>query len=325
MKRLNKGFTLIELLVVIAIIAILIGLLLPAVQKVREAAARMKCQNNIKQLSLATHNYHDQQQKFPRAAGVQGSSVQVAILPFLEQGSKYNQFDFSTAILNSATNRAARQQDVSAYICPSDPSASRFDSGTYSPPEGPYGRSNYFANTGAAASSYNATVGFPAPTNKQGVFVRDLDVNMNAIKDGTSNTAFFAEVLRGNMIGVTSTAPRVDKWDALLVGAGVITANITNYPAGCNNNGNSLRYNGLQYFRSIITTSLYNHTQTPNASSGDCIDTAITYAHVASRSKHVGGVSISMGDGSVRFVKDNISLITWSAMGTRDGGEVVSE
>src|SRR5262245_1948544 len=122
--RKRPGFTLIELLVVIAIIAILIGLLLPAVQKVRAAAARMKCQNNLKQIVLGTHNYESTFQKFPPGAGplpilpsgfpgsgTQRPSPQALILPYLEQANKYNQFDFKYDVNGSSVNLAARTQD----------------------------------------------------------------------------------------------------------------------------------------------------------------------------------------------------------------------
>src|SRR5947207_10811846 len=140
--RRKSGFTLIELLVVIAIIAVLIGLLLPAVQKVREAASRMKCQNNLKQMGLAAHNYESANGYLPpprgtvNIGGTVGSndaSPQALILPFVEQASKFNQFNFNyttwndrdavTGALNSGVNLAARSQDIPIYLCPSDPSS----------------------------------------------------------------------------------------------------------------------------------------------------------------------------------------------------------
>src|SRR5262245_12374466 len=156
----RRGFTLIELLVVIAIIGILIALLLPAVQKVREAANRAKCASNLRQVVLAAHNYELTHGSFPPGAGVlptlpdgypnsgtQRPSPQALILPYVEQANKYNQFDFQYDVNNATSPPAppshplARYQDVPIYLCPSEASVA-----VYKPTGQPYGRSNYFAN-----------------------------------------------------------------------------------------------------------------------------------------------------------------------------------
>src|SRR5205809_396349 len=131
MKRLlaavrRKGFTLIELLVVIAIIAVLIALLVPAVQKVREAANRTQCQNNMRQLGLGLHNYISVMGVLPMGRQpTTNASVLAQILPYLEQANKYAKFDF-TQDLNSPANAAAQAQDVPIFLCPSDPSVGQF-------------------------------------------------------------------------------------------------------------------------------------------------------------------------------------------------------
>src|SRR5262249_30658821 len=186
--RRRAGFTLIELLVVIAIIGILIGLLLAAVQAVRATAARLQCQNNLKQIGLAAHLYHGDVGCFPPGVALPArASALVPLLPYLEQANRYNLFDFRQDVTAPA-NARARAGDLAILLCPSDPST-----GAFVDPVGRamVGRTNYYANLGSHAWWLNCdqTTG--------GTFYVSSRVRLTDITDGASNTALFAEVKRG--------------------------------------------------------------------------------------------------------------------------------
>jgi prepilin-type N-terminal cleavage/methylation domain-containing protein/prepilin-type processing-associated H-X9-DG protein len=332
MIRRRSGFTLIELLVVIAIIAILIGLLLPAVQKIREAANRMKCSNNLKQIGLAMLNYEGVHQSFPPAAGplpvlpsgypgsgTQRPSTQALLLPYIEQDNKYNQFNIQYDVHLHAINQKARTQDVPIYICPSDPSKVRFTTS-----DGPMGRCNYFASIGRTANSFDqdGTVGgvvfleftntqFNTKGNNPGT------VAIADITDGTSNTAMFSEIKKGNF---TTGGARTAPWDLQNVGF----TDFLNYPNSCNTTNAGVRYAGLQYHRAFIGTSRYTHAVKPNHLNGDCYDGSADRAFLAARSWHPGGVNVLFCDGATRFVRDTIDLRTWQLLGSRADGQVVT-
>jgi prepilin-type N-terminal cleavage/methylation domain-containing protein/prepilin-type processing-associated H-X9-DG protein len=356
-SRVRQGFTLIELLVVIAIIAVLIGLLLPAVQKVREAASRMKCSNNLKQMGLAAHNFESTYGYLPprfgtvNVNGVVGrndASPQALMLPFIEQSNKYNQFNFNYSTWNDSpavpglpnmphVNLAARSQDIPIYMCPSDPSSTqRASDDTASLANGAQGRLNYLACLGTTSqfSTTGQGAGIFASTWSGGQILKGTAI-VN-ITDGTSNTAMFAEVMR-----TTDTWPHVSgiRTNTVII----LDASVANGPDNDGRNisscatgdpwTSSVSYTGLQYERDLWGTTYYTHTLPPNwnrkVASGiqhyNCGDTAIVHFHVAASSYHTGGVNVGMGDGSVRFVADGINFAAWQAMGTRAGGEVFSD
>ncbi len=317
----HQGFTLIELLVVIAIIGVLIALLLPAVQKVREAANRAQCSNNLKQIALAAHHYHGNCDCFPPGA-VSGSSQACALiflLPYLEQDSTYRLFDFSKSVFADAANAAGRAQQPPIFLCPSDPSQ-----GYYQDSFGISGKSNYFGNMGAHGWVQDQRgAAQTKPVDLAGVFGNNSRTRLTDITDGTSNTALFAEIKRGARPGddnldVTVLLPPV--WD--ITSNAATNPNNLLPPAACDTPGaNPLNYTGLQYEHGSLVTALYTHTVPPNYSGRDCIR-GLFYdqGHLAARSYHPGGVNIALADGSVRFISDGIQFSTWRALGTRAGG-----
>jgi len=324
-----KGFTLVELLVVIAIIGVLIALLLPAVQQAREAARRMQCSNNLKQIGLALHNYENTHRVFPPGHcrdtnGAPDASTHAFILPFLEQGNSYKLFDFSYSINGSAVNAEATRQLITAYQCPSDiqPAGNSIAGSSTK-----YGGASYMQSLGSTATMLESEI----DAGLSGPFFRNSATKFADITDGTSNTALFSEIKKGPSGSSTRTVvPAGDPNDfrvATSVTAGFWNADAETPPSVCETRSTSAwNYRGLQYYRGSTVTTFYTHTLTPNARLRDCVDGSHgTRGHLAARSYHPGGVQTAFADGSVSFMADTINDATWRALGTMAGGEVVSD
>lgn len=306
MVRRHSAFTLIELLVVIAIIAMLVGLLLPAVQKVRDSAQRMSCQNNLKQIGLAMHNYNSAYGVLPPGSNTSGFTVVALLMPFIEQTNVSNTIDFN-ASPDSPLNSVPNGTTVPLLICPSDPF-------TALPPG--LGGNNYFANYGTNINFFqNSTVA-------NGVFaLMDSGISLLAITDGTSNTAAFSELLKGDFNNAVYS-----KADWINVSAvGLPTTADQAYSICQSANPQNLSYqcfsSGGEWLGDDNTGTAYTHVVPPNTT--NCVWLAnLTFAITAS-SNHTNGVNVLLCDGSVRFVSNSISLTTWRALGTRNGGDLV--
>jgi prepilin-type N-terminal cleavage/methylation domain-containing protein/prepilin-type processing-associated H-X9-DG protein len=344
---LRRGFTLIELLVVIAIIAVLIALLLPAVQAAREAARRIQCTNNLKQLGLGLHNYHSANSLFPLGASLNPYapgqthiwscwSASAQMLNFLEQTPLYNAINFNwspepyseptaTEVANSSQggfiNSTAYNTKVNMFLCPSDGNAGNVD-----------------------INSYHASIGTTTnddPTSCTGVFAMQLAVGIQTITDGTSNTVAYAEALCGN----TSFSGPL-RANGTLIGSGAATQLLDVNSVGLTVLQGDLAScatafkttfaaddRGYRWGAGTMGFTLFNTVMTPNGGgqyqyngcrADGCCDQTQGAHYLPATSNHPGGVNVLFCDGSVKFIKNTISYPTWWALGTKANGEVIS-
>jgi prepilin-type N-terminal cleavage/methylation domain-containing protein/prepilin-type processing-associated H-X9-DG protein len=307
----HPGFTLIELLVVIAIIATLVGLLLPAVQKVREAAARTTCQNNLKQVGLAMHNYHTAHGHFPpgytsgpaalpAGAGAEadtgpGWGWATYLLPYLEQDNLYRAIDLKQPI-EAPANAAARVRVLAVFRCPSDtpvPPGEVFDvEGDNVPVVARVAFANYAAVFGRGEAS-------EAPAHGDGVYYRNSRVRVEAISDGTSQTLAAGERSGSRVWGT---------WTGSLTGAHV-------HERG-HDHGDVHEHESFGPALVLGHTGFPPHAHGPNHPGGHVDDFS---------SRHAQGANMLLCDGSVRTFNSSISPLTWAALGSRNGGEVASQ
>jgi prepilin-type N-terminal cleavage/methylation domain-containing protein/prepilin-type processing-associated H-X9-DG protein len=341
-RRRNAAFTLIELLVVISIIAVLIALLLPAVQAAREAARRIQCVNNLKQVGLAVHNYHDSVSALPLGCAVafqggnpifNGWGITARLLSYLEGQNQFSACNFSLAN-ETPQNDTVMRLSVATYLCPSDGQNKTIflDDGQ------PRNNTNYAFNRG----DWYVWGGLSSTSQPNSPFRANATVTLAAVVDGTSNTIFAAEVKTHtpyllNCSGL-SYAP---------VGTKVIPAptadpsTIAQY-TGCSGGLSELRpdsghseWEDGNTSQAGFTTAWTPNKITPGRFSGTSVadtdliaireeDGGPTFAAVTARSYHPGGVNVLFGDGTVRYIKNSINGLTWRALGTIAFGEVIS-
>ena len=359
--RTSRGFTLVELLVVIAIIAVLVSLLLPAVQQAREAARRAQCKNNLKQLGLALHNYESAFTVLPMTnaqnylPNVQGFSPQARLLPYMEQANLQNLLDFTkpafTGPFNALTPNplfvSAFAMAIPVMLCPSDPASPlNIETGTGFV----YGGINYMMSYGSGTGT-----NYDLRWKTDGVVYENSSVRFSEITDGASNTVFMSESVRSigadmtlpagttppfpyeftlnGSTGVNSAlqpiqglAPTGAPWVA---GPNGMIANpdlSTVWPAmtGWRGAGSTaLRGRGVSWAVAGACSTLTNGYTTPNSRIPDVVVHFTGF--FAPRSYHAGGANVLMGDGTIRFLSNSINAGTHRGLHSRNGGEVLGE
>ncbi|TWT60594.1 DUF1559 domain-containing protein [Rubinisphaera italica] len=293
----RRGFTLIELLVVIAIIAILVALLLPAVQQAREAARRSACKNNMKQIGLALHNYHDTHSVFPPGSihGRTQLSMHVFILPFIEQSALYDTFNFESASGIGASSSTASKTKVDTYMCPSGTILVQSGTSDYTMhyygnggPKNFDGQTPTYTCSGHSSNNecLTTTLAAHGGYSQQGLFSRNSKVKFRDVVDGTSNTIAVME------ISLTRT------------GTGTAASHYRLWTRGSNGTASASFKNVLHSPNSTTYTSGNN------------------FNDVSMGSNHKGGCQVVLADGSVKFVSENVDMNSLRATASRDSGEV---
>ncbi len=357
----HRGFTLIELLVVIAIIAILIALLLPAVQQAREAARRTQCKNNLKQLALATHNYHDVFKQFPLGAACNGggrwntygsnfrhadwsTTWAIAIMPYADQKNIYDNWDSSQSSMaqtaSQGGNGLVTGANISFMKCPSDsetPPATGTNSGGNAP-GGPYQKGNYAANYGGGVpqenTGQNGTDGKPnwaganlGPFHHRGASNRRFGAAIRDIRDGTSNTVLLGEILKersnSDMRGVWSHASGTIFGAYTRTNGGAPTRPQDGDAGICTPNAPAEDDNGNRLAWADCPAYCGSGAGDKQIRCRDCGGDG--RGGMVARSRHTGGAQFAMCDGGVRFISENIDRVLYRGLLTIQGGEVIGE
>jgi prepilin-type N-terminal cleavage/methylation domain-containing protein/prepilin-type processing-associated H-X9-DG protein len=319
MPKHRRGFTLIELLVVIAIIGVLIALLLPAVQAAREAARRAQCTNNLKQIGLALQNFESANRQLPPgfstapcgALDKLSKTVQIDLMLYMEQGTLYNAFNLDLPIVDGScgfpANSTAVMTKVAGFVCPSDPEGQGADG---------WPGNSYRAITGDRSNSYwnyKADTTLPEP---RGLFYFNSKVKIGDIKDGTSNTIAFSELLihgpARRVSGVPADFLSQDTWS---------------------DQGAVYDWQGDTWCAGGYSQSLGNMTGVPSANNGKSAPNLYLAGGAQSPYWHslqsMGGlhpqaVNNLFADGHVATVKYTVAREIWRALATRKGGEIIS-
>lgn len=334
-RTLRAGFTLIELLVVIAIIGVLIALLLPAVQSAREAARRAQCTNNLKQIGVALHNYHEAHNAFPpgrinsHIAGMGNCwGAYAQLLPFLEQGPTFQAFNFNLAPDIDLANTTASNVFIASFLCPSD--------GPLTKAQTNYAMHNYLLSVG---TSYTVVQQPAAPLQgvPDGIFFENTALNAAAITDGLSSTVAISETIRSDpargktdpLNGFVITGNNITDGPPIINDADYLSKCVSVAPPGFQvTRGSKWHYGAPGH-------SMYNHRRPPNDKLQDCRG-GLPHSsrsdplwnqlslNITARSRHPGGVNSLFCDGHVQFLKDSLNPIVWQGLGSRNGEEVIS-
>jgi len=335
----RRGFTLIELLVVVSIIAVLVALLLPAVNGARESARRTQCVNNLKQLGLAVMSYENANRALPptgmcnsttRGAACNGFhpvlGAKAKLLPFIEQVQAYDAINMKANDYNTAANGTVRIMQIAGFLCPSDINVPTGTVAVTGPGTRQIGYSSYPNNIGTWRGNNGGR--FDGPTYVLGSASTGGTVTISSVKDGTSSTAIFSEFIRGknvtlaNQHGLSAIYKSPDAASGTYI---PLTPLLTNCNTATVIAVTTVQFKGGDWMdQTVGGGGGYTHIQTPNKNACDFSGGLNAYEGIVGpSSNHPGGVNLVMLDGSVKFIKDSINHTTWWAIGTHRGGETV--